>query len=103
MPTRSRRSWRSSSTPRTTPVHLDFAYPGLEHSPAVRGDGLTPPARVSAAARKDVATPAVISTLRELVAAEDPGTAAVARTALTELGLSVPTRTIPRRKCRRLG
>ena len=60
-------------------------------------------ARVSAAARKDVATPAVISTLREFVAAEDPGTAAVARTALSELGLSVPTRTIPRRKCRRLG
>ena len=36
-------------------------------------------------------------------AADDPGTAAVARTALSELGLSVPTRTIPRRKCRRLG
>ena len=43
-------------------------------------------ARVSAAARKDVATPAVISTLREFVAAEDPGTAAVARTALSDKG-----------------
>jgi len=82
----------------------DFAYPGLRHSfREYAAMALHRLARVSAAARKDVATPAVISTLREFVAAEDPGTAAVARTALSELGLSVPTRTIPRRKCRRLG
>ena len=82
----------------------DFAYPGLRHSfREYAAMALHRLARVSTAARKDVATPAVISTLREFVAAEDPGTAAVARTALSELGLSVPTRTIPRRKCRRLG
>ena len=89
----------------------DFAYPdtveafdlNILRTGTRRWRCTAPSARVSAAARKDVATPAVISTLREFVAAEDPGTAAVARTALSELGLSVPTRTIPRRKCRRLG
>lgn len=84
-------------------VH-DFAYPGKRHSfREYAAMALHRLAGLSAAARKEVATPGVVSILREFVAAADPGTAAVGRSALSGLGLSAPTRTIPRRKCRRLG
>ena len=84
-------------------VH-DFAYPGKRHSfREYAAMALHRLAGLSAAARKEVATPGVVSILREFAAAADPGTAAVGRSALSGLGLSAPTRTIPRRKCRRLG
>ena len=76
----------------------DFAYPGLRHSfreyaaMACR----TARARVSAAARKDVATPAVISTLREFCRRRGPGHGRRGpHRALGARAESVPTRTIP--------